>query len=267
MIERKRVGFPSGLCTAMLLAAMPLLADGGRSNKVGVSEWDNVLAQVADGSGWSTRIMLINMDNVAATFTLSFYKDDGTAWKIALKNSTSGPSSSWSGVIPVGGSLFLETTGAGSSIDQGWAYLSTQRWISGMAVFKAAWLATNDAEAVVPFSSELDVDFFMPFDNRNGYITSLAMVNPWATGTASVSLQFRNPDGTVILSDTIQLEPRHHVAFSTYERYEAVRGKNGVIEFKVPGGQMSASALGLLFSPRNTFTSIHTVSIDPYVFP
>jgi hypothetical protein len=254
------------LCAMVLLAGMPLLAGEGPRNQVAVTEWDNVLPQIADGNGWSTRIMLVNMGTVVASFTLYFYNEDGTAWNISLKGSATGPSATWSGTIPVGGSLFLETPGTGSAVTQGWAYLSTRDWISGMAVFKAAWLPTNDAEAVVPFASEVDVDFFIPFDNRNGYVTSIALVNSWSTATANVQVQFRNPDGSVIRSDTIQLAPKQHMAFETTTKYPETQGKNGVIEFLEPSGQVAASGMGLLFSPRNTFTSMHSISIDPYLY-
>ncbi len=257
------------LCAIILVAGTLLMgADGQGKRNAGVSEWDNVLPQIADGDGWTTRIMLVNMDSSPAPFTLHFYSDNGSDWNVPLKGSATGPSPSFSGTIPVGGSLFLETEGTTPTLSQGWAHLSTQKWVSGMAVFKAI-IPTNDAEAVVPFSSEVDVDFYLMFDNRNGYVTSLALVNPYSTGTASISVQFRNPDGTVILNDTIPLGPREHIAFSTTGRYPDTGGKNGVIEFKVSGGQVAASALGLLFAPglRGTFSSIHTVSIDPYLFP
>ncbi len=255
------------LYALIAMAAIQLAADDRPVNRVASTEWDNVLPQVADGSGWSTRIMLVNLDTVAAPYTLYFYDDDGAPWSLALKGSASGPASSLSGMIPVGGSVFLETAAAGSKLGQGWAYLSTQKWISGMAVFKAAWLPTNDAEAVVPLTSEVDVDFFMPFDNRDGYVTSIALVNPSPTTTANVTAQFRNPDGTVISEQIIPLGPRKHKAFETTNEFPVTQGKHGVIEFKVAGGQAAASALGLLFSPRNTFTSIHTVSLDPYLVP
>ena len=133
------------LCAVMLLVGMPGMGSDQSVNKVAVTEFDNVLPQVADGAGWSTRIMLVNMGIVAAPFTLFFYNDDGTAWNISLKGSATGPSPTWSGTIPVGGSLFLETAGTGSAVSQGWAYLSTQYWVSGMAVFKAAWLPVRKA--------------------------------------------------------------------------------------------------------------------------
>jgi len=136
-----------------------------------------------------------------------------------------------------------------------------------MAVFKAAWLPTNDAEAVVPFAGEADAFFFIPFDNRNGYVTSIALVNPYPKVTASVVVQIRNPDGTVIKDDTIQLLPGQHIAFETSNRYPESAGRNGVVEFYVdPSTNVAVAGLGLLFSPRNTFTSIHSVSIDRYLF-
>ncbi len=258
------------LCAVVLLAGLQLMAGDGQINRVGITAWDNVLPQIADGNGWSTRIMLVNMDSTqAGTFTLYFYKEDGTQWPVDLKDR--GPVSYVSGTIPVGGSLFLETMGTASETGQGWAYLSTQYWISGMAVFKADWPGTY-AEGVVPFAGERDIDFFIPFDNRNGYVTSIALVNPYNTATANVQVQFRNPDGTVIQlhkpdgtvvqSDTIPLAALQHTSFKTTDKYPETLGLNGVIEFVEPSGTVFASGLGLLFSPLNTFTSIHSVSVD-----
>ncbi len=247
-----------------LLAGVQLIGSDERPNKISITQYDNVLPQIADGKGWSTRIMLVNMGGAAASFTLYFYDKAGAPWSIELKDR--GIVTSLTETIPIGGTLFLETVGTAAEVSQGWAYLSTEYWISGMAVFKAAWLPTNDAEAVVPFSSEVDVNFFIPFDNRNGYVTSVALVNPYRQLSASVAVQFRNPDGTVIRNDTIPLAPGQHLAFETTTRYPETDGKNGVIEFLELSGNVAAAGLGLLFSPRNTFTSMHSVSIDPNYF-
>jgi hypothetical protein len=253
------------LCALLLLASFPLMAAERQRNNVYTTQWDNVLPQVADGPGWSSRITLVNMGSVPAAYNLWFYHEDGSAWNIQLKGLT-GESNLWTGTIPVGGSLFLETPGTGTETNVGWAYLETGYWISGMAAFKASWMACNDAEAVVPFTSEVDTDFFIPFDNRNGYVTSLAIVNPWLDRSAPVTVQFRNPDGTSLrLPDSFTLAPLQHLMFETTNKYPETVGKNGVIEFVV-GGNAGASALGLLFTPRNSFTSVHAVSIDPHYF-
>ncbi len=249
-----------------LLACLPLLAQGTPGEKVYITAYDNVLPQVADGLGWMTRITLVNMGTTTATFDLYFYLDSGAPWAIQLSGSST-PSSVWSGTIPAGGSIFLETAGGGSSTTTGWAYLLTQDWISGVASFKADWVdpVTSKAvfaEGVVPFAPENDVDFFIPFDNRNGYVTSIALVNPYLSQSVTLSVQFRNPDGTIIKTDSIPLTPLQHMAFETTSKYPETVGKNGVIEFLKTAGTAGASGMGLLFSPRSTFTSINSVSID-----
>lgn len=256
-----------------LLACLPLLGEEARTNKVYQTQWDNVLPQVADGGGWSTRIWLANMGDTEAKFNLWFYKDDGSAWNITLKENPQA-SEVWRGSIPIGGSLFLETARTDpAKTSWGWAYLETANWISGAALFKADWMNPQTgkevfAEAVVPLTPENDIDFFIPFDNRNGYVTSVAIANSYLTETATLKVQFRNPDGTIIpiREDSLQLGPLQHTAFETTEKYPETLGKNGVIEFTETGGKAAASALGLLFSPRGPFTSIHSVSIDPHYF-
>jgi hypothetical protein len=253
------------LSAMMLLGSVCLLADGLPPNKVSVTEYDNVLPQVADGNGWLSRITLVNMDLVPATVDVLFYHEDGTPWSIGLKGQT-GTNSDWQFTIPVGGSKFLETLGTDSTTTQGWAYVSTAQWVSGNGAFVADWRPTNDAEAVVPFSNEYDSRFFIPFDNRPGFVTSLALVNPSTSTTASIVAQLRDPDGNVMYTDTITLAPLQHLAFSTIDRYgNTVQGKNGAIQFTVgPTGTGRASALGLLFNNnRHSFTSVHSVSVDP----
>jgi hypothetical protein len=253
------------LCALMLLGSLSLLAGGLAPNRVAVTEYDNVLPHIADGDGWYSRITLVNMDTVAATVDVMFFNEDGTPWTIGLKGQD-GTYSDWQFTIPVGGSVFLETLGTDSTTNKGWAYMSTSNWVSGNGAFVANWLPTNDAEAVVPFTSEVDTRFFIPFDNRPGFVTSLAIVNPDTTTTANIIAQFRNPDGSVFYADTISLAPMQHLAFSTVERYgSVVQGKYGAIQFTVgPTGSGRASALGLLFNNnRNSFTSVHSISVDP----
>jgi hypothetical protein len=175
----------------------------------------------------------------------------------------------WTFTIPVGGSLFLETSGTAGQTSQGWVYLDTASWVSGMATFRATWMPTNDAEAVVQFASEVDDHYFIPFENRAGYVTSIAIVNPNLVGNAYVTLQFRDPDANPIRTDSLVLAPLQHKAFKTTDQYPETGGKNGVIEVSVtgdPGQYFGASALALLFSPRGTFSTIPSVAILPVAF-
>jgi hypothetical protein len=252
-------------CAVLLLGCLQLLGEEARTNKVYQTEWDNVLPQVADGGGWATRIWLVNMGATEAACTLWFYKDDGSDWSIRLKGEPQA-SSSWKVTVPVGGSLFLDTAKLDPQTTQGWAYMETTDWISGMASFVADWTGMY-AEGVVPFAPENDIELFIPFDNRNGYVTSVALTNAYLTETATVSITFRDPDGVIIKTDSFPLDALKHTAFETTNRYPETQGRNGVMEIKETGGTAGLSALGLLFSPRSTLTSIHSVSIDPHYFP
>ena len=257
------------ICAVLLLGCIHLFGAGDRTNKVYQTEWDNVLPQVADGGGFLTRIWLVNMGSTEGTCNLWFYRDDGSDWNIRLKDQPTA-SNVWQVTIPVGGSLFLETARLDPQTTQGWAYMETSDWISGMATYIADWTGMY-AEAVVPFAPDNDIDFFIPFDNRNGYVTSVALANPWLAEatvdrTAMLTIQFRDPDGNVIKTDSFQLDPLKHIAFGTTDRYPETQGKNGVMEVVETGGTGFVSGLGLLFSPRSTITSIHTVSIDPFYY-
>ncbi len=251
-------------CSLALLACLPLVGEEARTNKVYQTQWDNVLPQVADGGGWSTRIWLVNMGDTEAKFNLWFYKDDGSAWNITLKDNPQA-SNVWRASLPKGGSLFLETVKTDpQTTTQGWAYLETSSWISGTASFTADWQGIY-AEGVVPFAPENDIDLFLPFDQRNSHTLALAIANAYLDQTATVSLQIRNPDGSVLRADSFQLGPLQHKAFSLKDSYPETDDKNGVIEIVETGGKAAVSVLGLLFSSR-TITSIHSVSIDPHYF-
>jgi hypothetical protein len=260
------------LCALVLLMSLPLMAAVRQQPNIYVSQYDNVLPQVADGGGWSSRITLVNMDSVAASFTVSFFHEDGTPWNIALKDQ-SGAQAVWTFALPVGGSLFLETPGTDTQTNVGWALLTSNNWVSGVGAFKGTWLATNDMEAVVPFASQYDgiptigLNFYIPFDNRAGYVTSLALVNSSSTAPCALTIQFLNPDGSILYTDnTITLDPLHHMSFETTNQYPQTAGKNGAIVFTVTSGN-GASALGLLFNDnRHSFTSIHSLSILPAQF-
>ncbi len=244
------------LCIAALLFAAQLSGSDQRANKVTIFTGDSVFPQVADGNGWTTRITLVNVDPTAGTFTLWFYHSDGTPWNITLKGQ--GTASKWTGTLQVGASLFLETAGTAAATTSGWAYLETSDRIGGMAVFKVGWLPTHDAEAVVPIVNQFDDHYFLPFDNRAGYVTSLALVNPSTYSSETVTLAFLNPDGTRFHLDQFTLSPLHQITFATTDRYPQSIGRNGVIE--IIASTWGVPGLGLLFNPRYSFTSVHALA-------
>ncbi|HSB14875.1 MAG TPA: hypothetical protein VLE22_10485 [Bryobacteraceae bacterium] len=240
---------------AMLLL-LPLSATDRRKGiYVGFS--DSVLPHIADGNGWKTLITLANMDSKIVQYTLTFRSSPtGQPWQLNIAGF--GAITTISGTIPIGGSAFFETTNPPGPTSVGWAQLETYDRIGGMAVFRFSPGGLQDTEAVVPFASEYDDDFLIPFDNRSGFVTSMAIVNPSSYTAVSVFVEFRDVTGQRILLDTITLQPREHRAFSTAERFPASIEKNGVIAFST--ADLGVSALGIRFNPRFSFTSVHALS-------
>ncbi|MEN6533289.1 MAG: hypothetical protein ABFD89_06475 [Bryobacteraceae bacterium] len=219
---------------------------------------DSVLPHIADGNGWKTLITLVNMDSEAVEYALTFHSSGSSAlWSLDLAGV--GKVNTVSGTIPIGGSVFFETTNPPGATATGWAQLENNyNNIGGMAVFRFSPGDLQDTEAVVPFASKYDDDFYIPFDNRNGFVTSIAAVNPSTYSAATVFVEFRDASGARILLDTITLQPLEHLAFSTVEKFPETDGKNGVIEFTTSA--YGISALGIRFNPKFSFTSVHALS-------
>lgn len=240
---------------AMILS-LPLSASD-RQKGIYVSSSDSILPHIADGNGWKTLITLVNTRSVDVQYTLAFHSSPaGQPWKLNIAGL--GAVSTISGTIPIGGSVFLETTNPPGATSVGWAELEDNYdRVAGMAVFRFSPEGLQDTEAVVPFANKYDDDFCIPFDNRAGFVTSIAIVNPSAHDVAEVFVEFRDLKGQRILQETITLQPLEHLPFSTIQRFSATADKNGVIEFTSVRG---VSALGIRFNPRFSFTSVHALS-------
>jgi hypothetical protein len=134
--------------------------------------------------------------------------------------------------------------------------------IGGYAIFR--WLVEGrpDFEAVVPNSPTFEPNFTLFFDNRNGYSTGVAVVNVGANpgvNPSSVVVTARDLQGTQLLTDTFTLRTFEKTVYSVPERYPALQGKVGVLQFLTTN--ISLSGLGLRFTPGGAFTSAHTLSL------
>ncbi|HUQ91434.1 MAG TPA: hypothetical protein VM120_07120 [Bryobacteraceae bacterium] len=221
---------------------------------------DEVVPQVANGDGWRTAITLVNVDDKLAAFTLSFFDPDGKPMLMTLVGQQMA-ASKFNGTIPVSGSITLQTDGNGP-LRQGWAKAESGQRISGLAVFGSTDPASGRTqEAVVPLSSWSDTDFYMPFDNSNGFQTSMSICHPEPLSFASsttLTLAFFSETGTRIYLDQITLRPGQRLAFATVERWPQIAGRRGTVHVTSAG--LFLSVLGLRFNPGGSFTSIHTLS-------
>jgi len=226
-----------------------------------------VIPQVADGGPSSggkfrTSITVVNHDTTTARVTLKFYKEDPatratTAWTPAMDNNAVIENID----IPVGGAWTVQTAGTPETVSSGWAEITTLQKIGGLAVFRQLQPDGNTQEAAVPINSTLMQRVQLPFDNRDGFTTSVAIANMSSTETANVRVAFRNSNGEVLKLDKAKDIPaRGHYAFELPAEFSYLASSRGTADIWVLAGQVSV--LGLRFSPSGAFTSFEAQSYN-----
>jgi hypothetical protein len=207
-----------------------------------------VISQIADGNGWRTTIILVNNGAEAAPFSLRFWTDAGTFWNL----NWDGPAD---GMIPAGGSRTINTLSRESVTQQGWAELSSPAPIGAVGIFRSG--AGQEAAVSATVGGRR---FVLPFDNTQGMVTSIAVVNTNATQAGTVRVTLRDETGTQLDATSIAVLPRGHDAFAIPDRFGVTRGRRGVVEFSMDSPHITG--LGLRFAPGGAFTSIPVQAVQ-----
>ncbi len=238
-----------------------LLADDGKRD-VWLMTSDDVLPQVADGFDWKTSITLVNMDAAPAQYKLEFYQSGGQRWTLDFVGL--GLRDTITGTLPVNGSVVIQTAGTSPTVSQGFAILTRPDYkdVNGYGIFRQRIPGrAYDFEAVVPFSSEFDDDYVLPFDNTQGYDTSMAICNPSDYSTQTVTVAFYDQQGTRFHLDQFTLNPMEHRAYAMKVNWPQTADKKGLAVFQVGGAVVpGAPVLGLRFNWTGPFTSTHALS-------
>ena len=136
---------------------------------------NRIITHIADGGGWKTSIILMNLSLVkTASYTLNFYRNDGSPQQFSIEGV--GGVTRLTGSLAVGGSVVIKTTGTSSSVTEGsgqFDSLATGDSIGGFAVFSNS----DGSEAAVPFESTLSQNSILSFDNTNGLGMGVALTN------------------------------------------------------------------------------------------
>ncbi|MEP7362868.1 MAG: hypothetical protein ABI972_06400 [Acidobacteriota bacterium] len=233
----------------------------GRATTAAVQPSDQVFPHIAVGGGWRTTIVIVNIGTPATNFELRFYGQDGKPLPVTFSNPPLGEiitTTSVQGRLTPGASFHYEIVDSGP-LRTGWAtlaYDSAQTRIGGYATFRQTVTGRPDFEALVPLSALDDYKFFMPFDNRPGVATAMAIANPDPTRSITVTLQFLDIDGKLIRTESLLLPPLGQTSFSIAERFTPLAGQVGTIYAQ--GSLDRLSALGLRFNTGagNAFSSI-----------
>jgi hypothetical protein len=218
---------------------------------------NNVITHFASGLFWKTSITLVNLDTVAAPYTLKFYGDDGAAKAFEFQGL--GTMSTVTGTLAVGGSVVIESVPGTVAIETGWVYLDSPNEVSGAAVFRSRPVGQPEQEATVPIESNINQKVILAFDNSQGYVMGVALVNAHSDATATVTATFHDTDGAVIFTDTLTLTARQHVAYEMPQQWPASANRRGTVEFTTTDFRTGISVLGLRFTPDQSFTSFHAL--------
>ena len=193
------------------------------------------------------------MDTEPAPATLRFWKDDdGSPLRLQIEGVIGSASETFAATIPVGGSLTLITRGLDPAASQGWAELATTKKIGGLAVFRQSVPGRPDQEAGVAIATSVN-RFVLPFDNTQGFVTSMALVNTNGAQAVLVSVAARDETGVQIATDSLRLGPRGHAAIALQDRFPSLANRRLVVEFSTTNADLSG--LGLRFNPSGAFTS------------
>jgi hypothetical protein len=230
------------------------------SDDLGAPVVRKMFAHIAARSSWKSTITLVNTGPVAANYTLRFRAQDGGPLGLNFENR--GLVQQITGSIPAGGSSILSTADApDEELAQGWVEVESTAPLEGILVFRQRVPGRPDREAAVTLESGTTGAIVMPFDNRSGFVTSVALVNP-SDQPAMVTIAFRGEAGISLGPNVVlptPIPPRGHVAFPlASDLLQAFSGQSGVVEFSTQGG--SLVGLGLRFDPAGLFTSFPSIA-------
>lgn len=235
---------------ASALTTLPVLVNGGSGG--------GNITHVAYNAGFTSTFYLLNPGAASASFTLNFYKEDGTPLLVPMTLPQSGTQTTTSALtetLAAGAMLVVETQANDSAASVvGSAQLTTAGSISGFEVFR--WTTYNQ-EASVPLETRSPNSFLLVFDDTNGLTTGVALAN-LATTTANISVNLYDDAGNSLgTAAGISLPPKGHVSFMLPDatRYPVTAGKRGMIEFVAPSGG-AVSAIGLRATGAGLLTTI-----------
>ena len=216
------------------------------------------LPHVAAGGEWTTSLFAVSSSTAAATFSVSFYGDNGSS--IALPFTGGGNLSALTDSVPAQGRKDYEAGSASSPLQGGWGLLVAEKSITSQAAFRRATVGGIFYEAAVP-ASEGYSGFVIPFDastfppTGGPMYTGFAIANLNPIAAAHVTCTARDQWGTVIPNAVTipTLNPSgHHANYL----FPALTGKRGTLDCTA---DTLVSAIALRFVGTDAFSTLPVI--------
>jgi hypothetical protein len=211
-----------------------------------------VIPQIADGGGWQTELVLTNAGITATTVTLNFFQSVGTA---GMTQNWTPPFLETSVLqnipVPAASTVFLHTPGTAGTLSEGWATVQSNSAISAYAIFEETVSGRQNQDGTAPAAATTS-RMLVPFDNTNGFVTTIAIVNTTAS-SESIAVSAQPNGGAAVQLSPITLPANGYSAFTLPQQFSSIASTSGLLEFYASTG--SFSLIALRFNPTGAFTA------------
>jgi hypothetical protein len=220
-----------------------------------------VFPHFAAGGGWESTITLLNLFEQSIDFRLMFRGPNGQPAAVTFRDRENRivTANNIQGRLEDDASQTIVLLDAGA-LQTGWVTLEYdgESRIGGMLTFRQRVAGRPDFESSVTLARNDETRVYMPFDNTQGFATSLALTNPSDSDTTNLTLRFWDASGSEILTREIRLSAGTTVAFAIPEQYRELAGRSGQLRIEGSGNRLAV--LALRFNPSGTFSTIPVLS-------
>jgi hypothetical protein len=219
-----------------------------------------LIAHLSAGGGWRTIISLFNASSVAAPVRIAAWNSGGgplaIPWAVASGGPTAGTGNPLEWTIQPNGTLDLVAGDpANPEVTVGWAQLSAPAAVSGWITYAMSPPSGWRTETVIPVEKRSPVSWVLPFDNSADSSTGVAVANSSEIGGTVVLVVARDGEGRHLLSDLLQLPARGHTSFGVAQKYSALAGRRGTLEFQNTR-EGAIAVMGVRFHSSGTLAAI-----------
>lgn len=209
-----------------------------------------VLPLILSDGAWETTVVLLNTGSASVTFQQFFFAADGKPASYRIHEQAASvdlTTSAIQGVLIPGSSLTLTLSDTSGAVPEGWSLLNYNEGpgtVAGYAIIRRRGLSGGfNSETTVPFSGMQDYSVYMPFDNTLGFRSQLTLVNPAGNLSSQVWLTYLNPQGQVLLIDSLTLQPGQQMTLALPDTYPDLANKSGSVLVEADTDRFSVTGL------------------------
>ncbi|MEO8126809.1 MAG: hypothetical protein ABJF23_05930 [Bryobacteraceae bacterium] len=251
---------PFSLCALFTVLPLCQAADANAPKETKIDN-ARIFPFFASGGGWQSTISLINVFESGISYRLSFRGVNGQPLVVSYRT----PDGRVIAADTIQGQLNDDSSATFVLIDTGglqtgWARLDYdgESRIAGFVTFRQRIAGRPDFESSVTLAREDETPVYMPFDNTQGYATTLALTNPATSDNTDLQLRFWDASGSEITTRNITLAAGTTTAFSVPERFPELAGRSG--QLRIQGSASRLATLALRFNPSGAFSTIPVAS-------